>query len=84
MNGPLHPEYCKIFEVLERGWLQAENIVLLCPQRQKYNLLVTENAVSMYKSAKYIEKQQQVSAGVILYNRVSAFVGSLAKPNHLF
>jgi hypothetical protein len=53
-------------------------------QRQKYNLLVTENAVSMYKSAKYFQKQQQVSAGVILYNRVSAFVGSLAKPDHLF
>ena len=47
-------------------------------------LLVTENAVSMYKSAKYIEKEQHVSAGVILYNRVSASVGSLAKPDHLF
>jgi hypothetical protein len=38
----------------------------------------------MYKSAKYIEKQQQVSDGIKLYNRASAFVGSLAKPDHLY
>jgi hypothetical protein len=81
----LHPEKCTIFEALERGWFQTGNIVLVCPQRQKNNLFVTENAVScMYKSAKYIEKQQQVSAGIILYNRASAFVGSLAKPDHLY
>jgi hypothetical protein len=29
----------------------AGNIVLVCPLRQKLNLVVSENAVSMYKSA---------------------------------
>jgi hypothetical protein len=50
----------------ERDWFKARNILLVCRQRQKYNLVVSENALSTYKSAIYIEKQQQVSAGVIL------------------
>ena len=53
------------FGALETCWFKAGNILLLYPQRQKYNLDVSENAVSTYKSAIYIEKQQQVSAGVI-------------------
>ena len=50
---------------METCWFKAGNILLVYPQRQKYNLVVSENAVSTYKSAIYIEKQQQVSAGVI-------------------
>jgi hypothetical protein len=56
---------CKILGALETCWFKAGNILLVYPQRQKYNLDVSENAVSTYKSAIYIEKQQQVSAGVI-------------------
>jgi hypothetical protein len=55
------------FEALETCWFKAGNI-LVYPQRQNYNLDVSENSVSTYKSAIYIEKQQQVSAGVI-YSR---------------
>ena len=56
---------CKICrEPWERDWFKARNILLVCRQRQKYNLVVSENVVSTYKSAIYIEKQQQVSAGV--------------------
>ena len=53
-----------ILEPWKRVGFKAGNI-LVYTQRQKYNLEVSESAVSTYKSAIYIEKQQQVSAGVI-------------------
>jgi hypothetical protein len=45
----------------ERDWFKARNILLVCPQRQKYNLVFSENAVSTYKSAIYIENSRGIT-----------------------